>query len=114
MAESGADFAVVAYREDGVWQCAPLPQRVTVGFEALLAALRAQPSEGETLGLVSLDDDFFVALRLTGDHVRALLSDVDAADESVLAREILDGLDLAVADPDDFEEAEPAGELGLF
>jgi putative tRNA adenosine deaminase-associated protein len=114
MEQGGTDFAVVAYREDGAWQVAPLPARVTSGLELLLAALRAQPSEGETIGLASIDDDYFVAIRLTGDHVKALLSDVTASEESTLAREVLDGLDLGVQDPDDFDEVQPAGDLGIF
>lgn len=114
MEQGGADFAVVAYREDGSWQCVPLPKRVADGLESLVAALRAQPSEGETIGLVSVDDDYFVAIRVTGDHVRALLSDVTAAEESRLARELLDGLDLTVEHPEDLEEVQPAGDLGLF
>jgi putative tRNA adenosine deaminase-associated protein len=114
MNQGGTDFAVVAYREDGGWQCVRLPTRVTEGLEPLLAAMRAQPSEGETIGLVSIDDDYFVAIRLSGDHVKALLSDVTAAEESGLAREVLDVLDLTVQDPDDFDEVQPAGELGIF
>jgi putative tRNA adenosine deaminase-associated protein len=39
---------------------------------------------------------------------------VTAAEESTLAREVLDGLDLGVQDPDDFDEVQPAGELGIF
>ena len=114
MNQGGTDFAVVAYREGGGWQCAPLPARVTAGLEPMLAALHAQPSEGETIGLASIDDDFFVAIRLTGDHVKALLSDVTAAEESTLAREVLDVLDLAVEDPDAFDEVQPAGDLAIF
>jgi hypothetical protein len=68
MEQGGTDFAVVAYREDGACQVAPLPGRVTSGLELLLAALRAQPSEGETIGLTSIDDDYFVAIRLTGSR----------------------------------------------
>ncbi len=114
MEQSGADFAVVAFREDDAWQCAPLPKRVAAGVETLMAALRAQPSDGETIGFVSIEDDYFVAIRLTGDHVRALLSDVTAAEESRLARELLDALDLAVEHPYDLEEVQPAGDLGIF
>jgi putative tRNA adenosine deaminase-associated protein len=114
MEQGNADFAVVVYREDGAWQCVPLRKRVADGLETLLAALRAQPSEGETIGFVSVDDDYFVAIRLTGDHVRALLSDVTAAEESRLARELLDGLDLVVENPEDLDEVQPAGDLGIF
>lgn len=114
MDEGGTDFAIVVYREDDTWQCAMLGSRATEGLESLLAALRQQPSEGETIGLVSMQDDYFVAMRLTGDTVRALLSDATAAEESELAREVLDGLDLPVGDSEDFDEVQPAGDLALF
>jgi len=114
MDPGGTDFAVAVYREDGGWQCAMLPPRATDGLESLLGALRQQPSEGETIGLVSMQDDYFVAVRLTGDTVRALLSDATAAEESELAREVLDGLDLPVGDSEDFDEVQPAGDLALF
>lgn len=115
MTLGGGDFAVVAYHEEGAWQCVPLPRRVAEGLEPLLAALRAQPTERETIGLVSVDDDYFVAIRVDDVEVRALLSDVTAAEESRLAREVLDGLDLDVDDevePDD--EVQPAGDLDIF
>jgi putative tRNA adenosine deaminase-associated protein len=112
--ESAADFAVVAYQEDGRWQAAPLPPRVADDLHGLVAALRQQPAEGGTIGLVSVDEDFFVAVRLVGHDVRLLLSDITAAVDSPLAREILEELDVPVPDEDDLDQVEPAGDLDLF
>jgi putative tRNA adenosine deaminase-associated protein len=112
--QPGVDFAVVAYREEGRWEVGGLPSWVAEDLESLLRVLRQQPSEGGTIGMVSFDDDYFVAVRLVGDEVRLLLSDVTAADESPLARQVLDALDLPIPAGDDLERVQPAGDLGLF
>lgn len=113
--ESSADFAVVAYLdEDGRWEVGSLPPRATGDLDGVLHALRQQPSEGGVIGLLSMGDDFFVAVRLGGDHVRLLLSDVTAAAEWPLAREVLDRLDLPLPDGDDLEQVQPAGDLAIF
>lgn len=112
--QPGVDFAVVAYREEGRWEVGGLPSWVAEDLEALLRVLRQQPSEGGTIGMVSFDDDYFVTVRLLGDDVRLLLSDVTAAEESPLARQVLEALDLPIPEGDDLEQVQPAGDLGLF
>jgi putative tRNA adenosine deaminase-associated protein len=112
--ESAADFAVVAYQEDGRWQAAPLPPKVADGLRSLIGVLRQQPADGGTIGLVSVDEDYFVAVRVVGHDVRLLLSDVTAAAESPLAREVLDYLDLPVPEGDELDQVQPAGDLGMF
>jgi putative tRNA adenosine deaminase-associated protein len=112
--QPGVDFAVVAYREEGQWEVGGLPLWVAEDLAALLRVLRQQPSEGGTIGMVSFDDDYFVAVRLFGDDVRLLLSDVTAADESPLARQVLAALDLPIPAGDDLEHVQPAGDLGIF
>lgn len=111
-AEQSVDFAVVAYREEGAWQVQPLPRAVAAGeLEPLVAALRPWPSESGSLGMVSIDEDFFLLLRVRGPEVRALLSDVTAATDWPIAADVLDLLDLP--EPDDEEDAQPAGDLAL-
>jgi putative tRNA adenosine deaminase-associated protein len=112
--QPGVDFAVVAYREEGRWEVGSLPAWVAEDLDALLRVLRQQPSEGGTIGMVSFDDDYFVTVRLIGDEVRLLLSDVTAAEESPLARQVLAALDLPIPEGDDLEQVQPAGDLGLF
>jgi putative tRNA adenosine deaminase-associated protein len=111
---SATDFAVAVYREDGQWVVVPLPPSAADGLERLLHAIRQQPGEGGTLGFVSVADDFFVAVRVFGDEERILLSDVSAAEDWPLAREVLDRLDLPLPDEDDLEQLQPAGDLALF
>ncbi|MGH8837878.1 MAG: tRNA adenosine deaminase-associated protein, partial [Jiangellaceae bacterium] len=83
-AESGVDFALAAYREDGAWQVEQLPPQVAGDLEALLTVVRQRPGDGGALGLVSVDEDFFVAVRVAGGDTRLLLSDVTAAVDSPL------------------------------
>lgn len=111
MSEDDVDFAVVAYREEGVWQVQALPRRVALDLDELVKALRPWPADSGALGLVAVDEDFFVLVRVRGQHVDALLSDVTAATEWPLASGVLDLLDLP--DPDDEDDAQPAGDLGV-
>lgn len=111
MAQSSVDFAVVAYRDDGAWQVETLPLRAADDLDTLVAALRPWPSDTGAIGMVSVDEDFFVIARVLGRNTRLLLSDVTAAAEWELASGIIDELDLP--EPDDEEYRQPAGDLGI-
>jgi len=112
VSEDSVDFAVVAYREEGAWQVQPLPHRVAAGdLDALVVALRPWPSENGSLGLVSIDEDFFLLVRVQGRDVRVLLSDVTAAADWPLAAAAIDLLDLP--EPDDDEDPQPAGAMDI-
>lgn len=104
------DFAVAAYREEGDWQVTPLvlpdPDLVS-----LVSALRRYPSESGVIGMVSVADDFFLLVRVIGVRSRLLMSDVTAATQWPLAREVVDELQLPVPDEDDDEV--PAGDLSI-
>jgi putative tRNA adenosine deaminase-associated protein len=109
------DFAVVVFREEETWAAAALPSSSVADLETLLRALRRQPTEGVRLGLVCVDDDFFVAVRLDSSEPRLLLSDVTAATEWPLARQLVETLGLPVPDDDeDVEQAQPAGDMTIF
>ena len=108
----GGDFAVAAYREDGVWHVSSLPARAHEDLSALLKALQQRPPDLTPLAFVAVDDDFYVAARVVGREVRLLLSDATAASEWSIAREVLDTLGEDV--PHDDDEPHPAGDLGLF
>ncbi len=114
-AESAAaiDFAVAAYREDGDWTVSTLPPRAATELPVLIHALAQLPSEVGTVGMVSVDEDFFLIARVSGSHVRLVLSDVGAATESPLAMSVVDRLDLPLPDDDD-DQIQPAGDLGLL
>jgi hypothetical protein len=48
------DFAIVVYREDECWDAEMLPVALTSDLQGLIKALRQQPSESGTIGLVAL------------------------------------------------------------
>jgi putative tRNA adenosine deaminase-associated protein len=108
----GIDFAVAAYREEGVWQVVELVHDVLTDVDKLAHALRRFPGDGGALGLVAVDEDFFVLVRVTGPTVRILLSDITAAGEWELARSAVEVLGLP--EPEDEDEPAPAGDLDLL
>jgi putative tRNA adenosine deaminase-associated protein len=107
----GVDFVLVAYREDGVWQLVQVDDELALDVEDFAVELRRYPGDGGSLGLVSVDEDFFVLVRVAGPEVRMLLSDVTASTYWPIARSAVEHLDLPV--PDEDEDHEPAGDLGI-
>jgi putative tRNA adenosine deaminase-associated protein len=108
----GIDFSVAAYREEGVWQVVELVHDVLTDVDKLAHALRRFPGDGGALGLVAVDEDIFVLVRVTGPIVRILLSDITAAAEWELARSAVEVLGLP--EPEDDDEPAPAGDLDLL
>ena len=84
-ATESVDFALAAYREEGVWQVAELTPDHATDVETLVSALRRFPGDGGVVGLVAIDEDFFVVVRVTGQQTRVMLSDITAASEWELA-----------------------------
>ena len=107
----GVDFVLVAYREEGLWQLQELEAEKAADLDGFAVELRRYPGDGGALGLVSIDEDFFLLVRVLGAEVRLLLSDVTAATDWPLAASVVEHLDLPL--PDDEEEQEPAGDLAI-
>ena len=107
----GVDFALVAYREENVWRIEEIGEDRLHDLESLTAELRRWPGDFGSLGLVSIDEDFFVLVRVAGRQTRVLLSDVTAATEWPLARSVVEELEIPM--PDDEDEQLPAGDLGI-
>ena len=108
----GIDFALAAYREEGQWQVQELVHEVLGDVPALAGALRRFPGDGGAIGLVAIDEDFFVIVRVAGPSVRILLSDITAAEEWELASSAVD--ELGLPEPEDEDEQAPAGDLDLL
>jgi putative tRNA adenosine deaminase-associated protein len=108
------DFAVIVYREEDRWEADALPAAVTADLDGLLLALRRQPSIGGTIGFAGVGDDFFVAARVFGEEVSLFLSDLTAAVEYPLARQVLEALDIPVPADDELDQVLPAGDLSIF
>ena len=112
---TSADFAVIVYREDEVWEAELLPSALAENLDELIHALHQQPSFGGTIGLAAVGDDFFVALRVIGSQVSVFLSDLTASGYWPLARQVLDYLDIPVPDEDDdIDQVLPVGDLSIF
>jgi putative tRNA adenosine deaminase-associated protein len=111
--EDGIDFALAAYREEGVWTVQELAHDVLTDVEGLAHALRRFPGDGGAVGLIAIDEDFFIIVRVAGASVRVLLSDVTAAEEWELAESAADFLGVSLEEIDE-DEVEPAGDLGIL
>jgi putative tRNA adenosine deaminase-associated protein len=108
------DFAIVVFREDDGWDADVLPVAVTDDLKGFIRVLRQQPSLAGTIGLAGIDDYFFVAVRVIGNQVSVLLSDIGAALDYPLAEQVLEHLDLPVPDEEDLDQVLPVGDLSIF
>jgi putative tRNA adenosine deaminase-associated protein len=109
-----SDVAVVVYREDAAWDVDLLPPALTEDLAGLTQVLRQQPSIGGTIGLAAVGDDFFIAIRVIGGQASVFLSDLTAAVDWPLARQVLAHLDLVLPDDEDLDQVLPAGDLSIF
>lgn len=115
MTDPGAtDFAVIVYREEDTWEAEVLPVALTEDLNGLIQALKQQPSVSGTIGLVAVGDDFFVALRVLGTQVSIFLSDVTAAVDWTLARQVLDYLGIPLPEDEELDQVLPVGDLSIF
>jgi putative tRNA adenosine deaminase-associated protein len=108
----GIDFAVVAYREEGVWQVEQIAVDKVEDLDSLAADLRRWPGDGGALGMVSVDEDFFLLVRVAGSRTQVLLSDVTAATDWPIARAAVEFLGIPL--PDDEDDQVPAGDPGIL
>ena len=106
------DFALAAYREEGVWQVQELAHDVLENIEHVSNALRRFPGDFGAVGMVAYDEDVFLLVRVAGPTVRLLLSDITAADEWDLARDAVEQLGLPYPEEDD--DPAPAGDLDIL
>jgi len=116
MADVGeTDFAVIVFREVDQWEADALPAVVTADLDDFVQALRRQPSIGGTIGFAGVDDFFFVAVRILGDEVSLFLSDLTAAADYPLARQVLETLGIPVPpDDEEVDQVLPAGDMSIF
>ena len=103
---------MAAYREEGEWQVDELVNEVLTDVPTLAGALRRFPGDGGAIGIVAIDEDFFVIVRVAGPSVRILLSDITAAEEWELASSAV--AELGLPEPDDDDEQAPAGDLDIL
>ncbi|MHA6792102.1 tRNA adenosine deaminase-associated protein [Pseudonocardia bannensis] len=108
-------YAVAAIREDGRWRCTRLDPDALVDLDAAITELRALRSTGAVLGLLDVDDEFFVLLRPTPGGVALMVSDAVAALDYDVAADVLDLLRVELPpDEDVLDEPWPEGDLGIL
>ncbi|MEV1292907.1 tRNA adenosine deaminase-associated protein [Pseudonocardia sp. NPDC049635] len=108
-------FAVAAIREEGRWRCVRLDAEALVDLDAAISALRALRSTGAVLGLLDVDDEFFVLLRPSAGGVRLLISDAVAALDYDVAADVLDLLRVELPPDDDLlDDPWPEGDLAIL
>ena len=105
------DLAIVAYRDEGDWNVAELPDRSLDTVDTIAKELRRYPGENGALAMLSVAEDFVLFVRAQGSLVRVLLSDVTASTDWTLARSAINHIGVFVDDEDD---QAPAGDLGIL
>src|SRR3954468_23349290 len=83
-------FAVAAIREEGRWRCVRLDPDALVDLDAAITELRGLRSTGAVVGLLDVDDEFFVLPRPVPGGVSLMVSDAVAALDYDVAADVLD------------------------
>lgn len=110
VSEQIQDFAIEAWHEDGRWNIATLPNPDDLTH--IIDRLKKQQTNGGALALISIDDEFFLAIRVLGAHVKFFISDISCAIDYEVAAEFLELADLD--QPEEEDEPLPAGDLDIF
>ena len=108
----GIDFALAAFRDEDAWQVSEIASTACESIDSLSHALRRVSGDSGAVGMIAIDEDFFVLVRVAGSTTRVLLSDVSAAEEWELAQSAIDFLGLP--SHEDEGEQVPAGDLDLL
>lgn len=104
-----SDIGVIAWHEDGRWSVAELD---TEDLTEIIDRLKGQRTNGGAVGLISIDEDFFIVARALGASLQMMISDVTFALENDLAADLVDVLDLPFPDEDD--DSQPGGDVDLL
>jgi putative tRNA adenosine deaminase-associated protein len=104
------DFAIEAWHEAGRWSIASLPDPDDLTH--IIDRLKKQQTNGGAVALIAIDDEFFLAIRVLGTHVKFFISDITCAIDYEVAAEFLELADLDQPGEDD--EPLPAGDLDIF
>ena len=81
-------------------------------FDELVEQLRRVPGDAGAVGVVVIDSDFFVLVRVRGKRIEVLLSDSVAANDWPIARDAADFLGEDI--PDDEEDGGPVGDFAML
>lgn len=104
------DFAVAAWHEDGRWTLAVLPD--PFDLTKIIDRLKSQQTNGGSIALIAIDEEFFILIRVLGTHISLFLSDVTAALDYEIAEDLLEIADIQM--PEEDEEPGPIGHLEIL
>ncbi|NMO92141.1 tRNA adenosine deaminase-associated protein [Actinomycetospora sp. TBRC 11914] len=108
-------WAVAVTREEGRWRAVSMDRAALADLDSAITALRGLRSTGAVLGLLDVDDEFFVLVRPVPGGVALLLSDAVAALDYDVAADVLDLLRLDVPEEDEVDDDPwPEGDLGML
>jgi putative tRNA adenosine deaminase-associated protein len=108
-------WAVAVTREEGHWKAVAMDRTSLADLDSAISALRGLRSTGAVLGLLDVDDEFFVLVRPVPGGVALLLSDAVAALDYDVAADVLDLLRLEVPDEDEADDDPwPEGDLSML
>ncbi len=107
---SEADFAVAAWHEDGLWTLGLLPN--PNDLTKIITNLKSQQTNGGSIALIAIDEEFFILVRVLGSHISLFLSDVTCALDYSVAEELLEIADIPM--PEDGDEPNPTGHLEIL
>ncbi len=108
-------YAVAAIREAGRWRCQRLAGDALVDLDAAITELRELRVEGAVVGLLDVDDEFFVLIRPVPGGIALMLSDAVAALDYDVAADVLDLLRVELPPDDDaLDDPWPEGDLSIL
>jgi putative tRNA adenosine deaminase-associated protein len=109
--ESVGDFGVIAWRDEGTWSVAQLEETDELGsiMDQLIEKSR---QFGGAIGLLAVQEDFFIVAREIGTEMKMMISDATFALENDLAVDLLEMLDLPFPEEDD--DSQPGGDVDLL
>ncbi len=104
------DFGVIAWHEDGRWNVAMLDETRDIGY--LIDRLKSQQTNGGSIALISIDEDFFIVARALGTNMQMMISDVTYATDYEVAAELVEIIDIPFPEEDD--DSQPGGDIDLL
>jgi putative tRNA adenosine deaminase-associated protein len=108
-------YAVAAIREEGRWRCQRLAGDALVDLDAAITELRGLRVQGAVVGLLDVDDEFFVLIRPVPGGIALMLSDAVAALDYDVAADVLDLLRVELPPDDDaLDDPWPEGDLSIL
>lgn len=112
VSEPVAGFAIAVVRDGGGWRCSELDAAALSDLDSALTQLRKVETDGASVALLGVDDEFFVIIRPSPRGTELMVSDATAALDYDVAADVLDMLRVPV--PDDEDEDWPEGDLHIL